>query len=546
MTAGSLALIQLSGVGFSYPGRDVLRGVDLSLSAASPSRKLGVVGENGVGKSTLMRVITGELLPGTGKRRVVGSCAVVEQELTFGEDERVGDLIDSALAPLREALASLEAATRDVERGDDREAGPRYAVALALAEHLGAWDGDRRIQEALTSLGAIGDRERKLAEMSVGERHRVRLACALAERADILLVDEPTNHLDAQGLEYLTETLKRWPGLAVIVTHDRQLLDDVVDQILDLDPSMDGKPVLYTAHSYSEFRGMRDGAMARWRSRYVAEQKRLVRLAAVLDASYEGLSDEWRPPKGSEKYRRATKARQHIKNADRQLEALKAKAVDVPVPPMRFAMPSLYAYDKVGERPVLVADRVAVEGRLSLRHNIIELGCRGRLLVVGGNGTGKSTLLNVLAGTVAPTSGSVERADGLRVGYLGQEDDGRHARELTGFEAYAKEAVRLLEAGRLDPERLVPIAFTGLFSEEDLERPLGELSVGARRRFDLACALLAAPHVLILDEPTNHLSVALVDDLTVALRRTDIAVIVATHDRMLRADLAHWPVLGLG
>ena len=117
--------------------------------------------------------------------------------------------------------------------------------------------------------------------------------------------------------------------------------------------------------------------------------------------------------------------------------------------------------------------------------------------------------------------------------------------DLTGFEAYARHALTLLEARLLDPGQLVPVAALGLLTEDDLDRPLRELSVGQRRRFDLACALLAAPHVLILDEPTNHLSVGLVDELTAALRATSAAVVVATHDRRMRADLADWPELSL-
>ena len=116
----------------------------------------------------------------------------------------------------------------------------------------------------------------------------------------------------------------------------------------------------------------------------------------------------------------------------------------------------------------------------------------------------------------------------------------------SSFDAYASHALRLLDAGALDPDELVPVAALGLLSEEDLDRPLGDLSVGQRRRFELARALLHAPHVLILDEPTNHLSVALVDELTAALRATSAAVVVATHDRTMRADLADWPRLELG
>ena len=136
------------------------------------------------------------------------------------------------------------------------------------------------------------------------------------------------------------------------------------------------------------------------------------------------------------------------------------------------------------------------------------------------------------------------RGTGVRLGVLAQEKDDEPSG--SSFDAYARHALQLLDAGALDPDELVPVAALGLLSEDDLDRPLGDLSVGQRRRFDLARTLLHAPHVLIVDEPTNHLSVALVDELTAALRRTSAAVVVATHDRRMRADLADWPRLELG
>ncbi len=178
----------------------------------------------------------------------------------------------------------------------------------------------------------------------------MRLACRLAERADLLLLDEPTNHLDTGGIDFLTGELVAWRGGVVMVTHDRQLLDDVATEILDLDPAMDGKPVLYGQPGYLSYRFAKNQALHRWRQRFRAEQKRAEKLAAVLDASYEGLSDEWRPPKGSQKHRRATRARIHVKAADRRLQQLEAEAVEVPVPPLQLVFPSSPRCRPVGSR----------------------------------------------------------------------------------------------------------------------------------------------------------------------------------------------------
>lgn len=531
----------------------MLSGVSFRASAGS---RIGLVGENGTGKTTLLRVLAGELAPSAGEVRVLGSVVAVAQELAVEGARTVGHLVEEALAEAHAAAAELAEATAEVDRlaasdepGQVQAASARMAAALARAERLGVWDADRRADEALTRFGAPRDRSRELASLSVGERYRVRLACRVAQRPDVLLLDEPTNHLDVGGIDHLTEQLRKWPGVVVIVTHDRRLLDDVMTAILDLDPSMDGRPTLYGESSYATYRFQRAAALRRWRARYSAERKRAAALAARLDEAYEGLSDEWRPPKGSQKHRRATRARIHVKAADRLVERLEAQAVDVPVPPLELSFPDLPALPPGddGGHPLLEVRGVHVPGRLDLPGVRVDLPACGRLLVTGPNGAGKSTLLAVLAGTLTSARGVRHVQPGVRFGLLGQDDDptGSDAGR-TGFEAYAAHALALLDRGLLDPGRLVPVAALGLLTEEDLERPLSELSVGQRRRFELARALLAAPHVLLLDEPTNHLSVALVDELTEALVSTSAAVVVATHDRALRRDLADWPELALG
>ncbi|KQY44798.1 ABC-F family ATP-binding cassette domain-containing protein [Cellulomonas sp. Root137] len=541
-------------VTYGYPGHPVLERVDLVVSAGD---RVGVVGENGAGKTTLLRVLAGELAPQTGTVHRSGTLASVEQELDAPGGATVGTFVAEALGGIRAAAAELEAAIA----GFDHESGDlaRLTAAVARYEHLAAWDADRRVDEALTRFGAPREADRRLDQLSVGERYRVRLACRIGERADLLLLDEPTNHLDAAGIDYLTAQLREWPGAVVIVTHDRRLLDDVMTAILDLDPAMDGRPALYGATRYSDYRFLKSQMIRRWRARYRAERKRAVQLAERLDSTYENLSDEWRPPKGSQTHRRATRARGHVKAADRLIQQLEADAVEVPTPPLVLTfpdLPSLPPQPPTG--PLLDLRAPRVTGRLDLAGVRVDVPACGRLLVTGPNGSGKSTLLAALAGSVRLDRGVRSIAPGVRLGVLAQEGPTEHAaalvahpraagaaEQLSGFDAYARHALTLLEAQLLDPGQLVPIAALGLLTEEDLDRPLRELSVGQRRRFDLACALLAAPHVLILDEPTNHLSVGLVDELTAALRATSAAVVVATHDRRMRADLADWPELSL-
>ncbi|WP_158889150.1 ABC-F family ATP-binding cassette domain-containing protein [Amycolatopsis anabasis] len=532
---GQRAHLAAESVSKTYESRPVLSEVSLTVSAG---QRLGVVGENGSGKTTLLALLSGAVEPDSGTVTRHGSLAVAGQELPFGPADTIASLLAVALAGARTALAELDAATQALTDGEPG-ADERFADALARAERLEAWDAERRADLALAGLGAPGDRERPLAELSVGQRYRVRLACVLAERVDVLLLDEPTNHLDAAGLAYLTESLRAHPGVVVLVSHDRMLLDEVCTALLDLDPNADGTPTVYGG-GYSAYKQAKAAERVRWEQRYAAETAELEQLAHDLRAAENRLISKWRPDKGTNKHGRATRAPGRLHSVQRRQAELTARRVPRPPEPLRFSCPDLPGS---GAGAVLTAAEVVVPGRLELRA-AVALSAGDRLLVTGPNGAGKSTLLETLSGSLEPSAGSVWRAKSARVELLGQEsefaDPGR-----TPDEVYSSVADRLVLHGGLPAGKVVRLGELGLLSAADRNRPVGRLSTGQRRRLSLALAVLRAPHVLLLDEPTNHLSSTLVDELTEAIRHTPVAVVVAAHDRQLRSDLADWPELSL-
>ena len=520
-------------------GRTVLDGVDLTVS---PRARWGVVGENGRGKTTLLHVLSGALVPDEGDVQLVGTFGIAEQALSYdrleaGTGATVGEAIDMELADARAALKAFDDAAQAL--AEDRPGAEEdYATALDAAEALDAWDADRRVDLALENLGAVTDRSRRLSELSVGQRYRVRLACLLGAEHDFLLLDEPTNHLDAAGLEFLTARLRAHPGGVVVVSHDRALLSDVATTVLDLDPSRDGRPNVY-GNGFAGYREGREAELRRWEDEYERQRAEHARLTRDLSEAQNRLVTGWRPDKGTGRHQRATRAPGVVRAVHRRRDDLERHAVTAPVPPQRFRMPDLPARPGVA---LLRADDVRVESRLH-REVSLSLESGSRLVVTGPNGAGKSTLLAVLAGHLEPTSGTMRRARRTRVQLLAQESP--HAGRRRARDVFSAHVGRLIGSGVLGEDEGTSLSVLGLLPSADLARPVGELSMGQRRRLDLAMALAARPHVLLLDEPTNHLSIALVDELTEALHATAAAVVLATHDRQLRRDTAAWPRLSL-
>ncbi|MEO5664102.1 MAG: ATP-binding cassette domain-containing protein [Nocardioides sp.] len=507
-----------------YGERPVLDGIDL---VAQPGRRIALIGENGVGKSTLLRAVAGRL---SKRARTTGSVAAPDdlvmlgQEPPFSAEATIGAVLAATLRPLRHAVAEVERLAGDLT---DELAASAYDTALELALAHDAWNADRRAELAAEQLG-VGhlDHARPVGTLSGGQRTRLALATIMTTRPTCLLLDEPTNHLDDDALLVLGEFLRSLPGVVLFASHDRVFLDDVATDLVDLDPSAfgtDGDGGRRFGGGWSQFQEHRRRARARWEATYAQQQDELKTLRAASSIGTGAIAHD-RGPRDNDKFiyafkggnvERAHARRKH--DAEQRLERAEREQVRRPRPLLTFDAP-LTGASATG-RVVLVRD-LEVTGRLRLDRLDVTAG--EHLLVSGANGSGKSTLLGVLAGRLAPDAGEVQ-VTARRVAELAQDVTFAEPRR-PAEETYAD----------LLPDAGTGLRALGLLHPRDLRTPVGLLSVGQRRRLGLAIAIGGAPDLLLLDEPTNHISLALAGELEEALGRSPGTVVVATHDRWLR------------
>ncbi|MFJ4942243.1 putative ABC transporter ATP-binding protein YheS [Streptomyces sp. ADI96-15] len=514
-------------------GRRVLDGVSLT---AAPRRRIGLIGENGVGKSTLLRLLAGTDRPDSGHVVRPADLGVLHQELPYDPASTLADVLDGALREARTALTELDRLTGLLETTPQDT--PEYAALLTAygrqlesAERQEVWEADRRAAAVLAGLGLGAlDHGRSLASLSGGQRGRLALAALLVRRPSALLLDEPTNHLDDEAAAFLEERLRELPGTVVAASHDRAFLDAVCTDLIDLDPAPGG-PVRHGG-TYSSYLAGRRAERARWERRYAEEQEELALLRRAADTS-GGRAVPGRDRPDNEKMgyghragRAQTQLARRARDAHRRLELAERRQVAAPTPVLRlrFAGPAATAPPDPAHGPLVAVRDLRVPGRLSLPRLDVTVG--DRLLVSGGNGTGKSTLLAALAGRL-DQGGEVRHRPGLRVGLLAQDTRFRRP-ERTARTVYAE----ALGAARAEA---VPLSQLGLLAAADLDKPVAELSVGQRRRLALALLVAHPPELLLLDEPTNHLSPRLSDELEAALGPGPGAVVMASHDRWLRA-----------
>ena len=474
----------------SFGDRRVLRGCELTVG---PGERVGLVGVNGCGKSTLLRILAGVDSADLGEVERRGTVAMLHQEPAL-PGATVGEATADALSWHADLLAEYE----DALHRHDLE---RSAALQTRIEHHG-WTVDHRMASILGRLGAPPP-ETPVDVLSGGERRRVALARALLLEPDLLLLDEPTNHLDADTVDWLQSHLESWGGGAVLVTHDRYLLEAVATRIVEVD---DGLCVSYPG-SYGDYLVQR------------AERRARLQRAEDVRLAYIAREAEWaaRSPAA-----RTTKSRSRLQ----RLEALRK------VRPIRreetFEL-DLSTGSKTGRT---IADLRGIvhgyDGRRLIDGLDLGLTQGERIGVLGPNGAGKSTLLRLLAGTERPNGGEIVRGGRVKVAVLDQHRTGL-ALDDTVMEAAGGGASHVT----LGDQNVHVAGFLRrfLFSREMLDQRVEKLSGGERARLLLARLLLQGANLLLLDEPTNDLDLLTLRVLEEALLSFDGSAVIVTHDR---------------
>ena len=507
-----MTLIGLRSVEKFYGGRAVLRDLDLRVNAGA---RIGLVGTNGAGKSTVLRILAGtEPVDGGEVVRRRGLDVASLPQYVEGDERTPMEVVRAARPEILDLQRELDACGDQLGSTEVASDLRRMQRVLERQERLlhrftelGGPGFEGEVRSYLNSLGlGDGDAERPMKDLSGGQRKLAALASCLARRPDVLLLDEPEAHLDAGRRELLEAIVRAFDGAVVIVSHDRYLLDETVAEIAELE---DGAITMWPGN-YSTYSVARELRLKRQQQLYVAQQKEIARLEEAIRRF-----KLWASLVVNER---------HIKQArNKQRQIDQMEKVERPVLERRKISLDLRSRTRGGKKVMELRDvSMAFDEEPVLIDVDLTVERGERLGIVGPNGAGKSVLAKLLADVLMPTEGERWAGPSIDIGYLAQNDEPPNGATPLGLvrdarPMYEGDAVKLL--GRF------------LFRYEQVREPVTALSGGERTRLQLLLIMLREPNCLVLDEPTNHLDIDSLEVLEAELERFDGTVIFVSHDR---------------
>ena len=507
-------LLELKQLGKSFGEQEVLKDVNASVERGD---RIGIIGANGTGKTTLLRILYGERQPDEGEA-AFGSgvtCGYLEQNAHLDPALDVYGTMRLAFAPALQAMQQLETLQKQLAAAP-QDTAVQQAIdhCNAVIDAMDAYQMDTQIKKVLNGMGFPADTWQKPAGvLSGGEQTRLRLARLLLERPDLLILDEPTNHLDIDTMEWLENYLKTYRGAVLVVSHDRYFLDAVCTQIWELR----GKSIHTYRGNYSAYLPQRQAADERQQKLHDAAVEKAAKLQDYIDRNLVRAS--------------TTKMAQ-----SRRKQMEKLEIVDAPEPEawnlhFRFAY-DIEPYDELvilKDLTVRIGERTLIDGLTYTVH-------RGdKLVIAGPNGAGKSTLLQVLDGKRRPSGGMVRLGSGAKPGVFTQQQARRAGRVIDAiwnqYPRFTELEVR---------SHLARFGYRG----EEVFKDCAQLSGGELARLRFAEMALERPNLMFLDEPTNHLDIYMRESLTEALAAYTGTLLLVTHDRYLMQALG-CPILYL-
>jgi ATP-binding cassette ChvD family protein len=470
-----------------------------------PGAKIGVVGANGAGKSTVLRIMAGLDQPSNGDATLSPgyTVGILEQEPKLNEDKTVLGNVEEGVAETKAMLERFNEIAEKMAVDYSDELLDEMGRLQEQLDHREAWDLDSQLEQAMDALRCPPP-DADVTVLSGGERRRVALCRLLLQQPDLLLLDEPTNHLDAESVQWLEQHLEKYPGCVVAVTHDRYFLDNVAQWILELDR---GRAYPYEGNytTYLETK------QARLRVEGAKDAKRAKRLKEELD---------W---VRSNARARQTKQRARLERYEEMAaEAEKSRKLDfddIQIPPG----------PRLGTVVVEAAGLTKGYGERILMHDLsFTLPRNGIVGIIGPNGVGKTTLFKMIVGDEQPDSGSVRVGETVRLSYVDQARAGLDPRKTVW--QVVSDGLDHIKVGQVEmPSRAYVAAFG--FKGPDQQKPAGVLSGGERNRLNLALTLKQGGNLILLDEPTNDLDVETLQSLENALLEFPGCAVITSHDR---------------